>query len=149
MCFLPTSEPREATQTSAHCAARELSPVTPPRLDLHRPRQGGTPGATTSSQVEVGVGVAVGSAGCLLLRLEAWKEASGCRGPSFCLPLIPPRQLRGLYKGMSSPMAGVAFVNAIVFGVHGNMVKHIENPDSLRYAPPPRRSASYLQSASQ
>ncbi|XP_069946856.1 mitochondrial basic amino acids transporter isoform X2 [Cherax quadricarinatus] len=33
---------------------------------------------------------------------------------------------------MSSPMAGVALVNAIVFGVHGNMTKHLHDPDSLR-----------------
>ncbi|KAG0718752.1 Mitochondrial basic amino acids transporter [Chionoecetes opilio] len=55
------------------------------------------------------------------------------RGTWHCITdTIKHESLRGLYKGMSSPMAGVAFVNAIVFGVHGNMVKHIQNPDSLR-----------------
>lgn len=55
------------------------------------------------------------------------------RGTWHCITdTVKNESLRGLYKGMSSPMAGVAFVNAIVFGVHGNMVKHIQNPDSLR-----------------
>lgn len=55
------------------------------------------------------------------------------RGTWHCITdTVKHESLRGLYKGMSSPMAGVAFVNAIVFGVHGNMVKHIQNPDSLR-----------------
>ena len=32
---------------------------------------------------------------------------------------------------MASPMAGVAAVNAIVFGVYGNFQKHISNPEAL------------------
>lgn len=42
-------------------------------------------------------------------------------------------QVRGLYKGMSSPMSGVAVVNAIIFGVHGNMSKQMKEPDSIKY----------------
>jgi hypothetical protein len=40
-------------------------------------------------------------------------------------------QVGGLYKGMSSPMAGVAVVNAIVFGVYGNFQRHWAQPDAL------------------
>ena len=41
-------------------------------------------------------------------------------------------QFRGFYKGVMSPVAGAAFVNAIVFGVHGNVIKHItDDPTSL------------------
>jgi solute carrier family 25 carnitine/acylcarnitine transporter 20/29 len=40
-------------------------------------------------------------------------------------------QAVGLYKGMSSPMAGVAVVNAIVFGVYGNFQRHMPRPDAL------------------
>lgn len=55
------------------------------------------------------------------------------RGTWHCITdTIKKESVRGLYKGMSSPMAGVAFVNAIVFGVHGNMSKHIKDPESLR-----------------
>ena len=32
---------------------------------------------------------------------------------------------------MSSPMSGVAFVNAIVFGVYGNVQRNTNDPDSL------------------
>jgi len=41
-------------------------------------------------------------------------------------------QVRGLYKGMSSPLAGVAFVNAIIFGVQGNIQRRLSDPDSLQ-----------------
>lgn len=33
--------------------------------------------------------------------------------------------MAGLYRGMSSPMAGVAVVNAVVFGVYGNAQKRL------------------------
>jgi len=33
---------------------------------------------------------------------------------------------------MSSPLAGVAFVNAIIFGVQGNILRRLPDPDSLR-----------------
>jgi solute carrier family 25 carnitine/acylcarnitine transporter 20/29 len=40
-------------------------------------------------------------------------------------------QVRGLYKGMTSPMAGVAVINAIVFGVYGNFQRRVAQPDCL------------------
>lgn len=45
--------------------------------------------------------------------------------------IIRNESVRGLYKGMSSPMAGVAVVNAIVFGVYGNFQRHSPRPDAL------------------
>lgn len=39
--------------------------------------------------------------------------------------------VRGLYRGISSPMMGIGLVNAIVFGVYGNVQKLSENPNSL------------------
>lgn len=38
--------------------------------------------------------------------------------------------IRGLYRGMSSPMAGVAAINATVFGVYGSVQRHSPNPNS-------------------
>lgn len=87
----------------------------------------------SEGSVRGAVGAAAIRAGRAVAWLEVLRQVCWCRGSFLLLTFIPPRQLRGLYKGMSSPMAGVAFVNAIVFGVHGNMVKHIQNPDSLRY----------------
>lgn len=40
--------------------------------------------------------------------------------------------ISGLYRGLSSPMAGVALVNAIVFGVYGNVQKNSRDPNSLQ-----------------
>ncbi|KAA0198214.1 hypothetical protein HAZT_HAZT002905, partial [Hyalella azteca] len=41
-------------------------------------------------------------------------------------------QVRGLYRGMASPMAGVGAVNAVIFGVHGSVSKRFEDPDALK-----------------
>lgn len=55
------------------------------------------------------------------------------RGTFHCLQTIVAKEsVRGLYRGMASPMSGVAFVNAIVFGVYGNIQRHSDNPDSLK-----------------
>lgn len=40
--------------------------------------------------------------------------------------------MAGLYRGLSSPLGGVALVNAVVFGVYGNVQKLSAAPDSLR-----------------
>lgn len=40
-------------------------------------------------------------------------------------------QISGLYRGMSSPIVGVAVVNAIVFGVYGHTQRHLSEPDRL------------------
>lgn len=45
--------------------------------------------------------------------------------------VIAKDSLKGLYRGVTSPMAGVAFVNAIVFGVYGGVQKRSSDPDSL------------------
>lgn len=45
--------------------------------------------------------------------------------------IIAKESIRGLYRGMSSPMAGVAAVNAIVFGVYGNVQRNTSDPNSL------------------
>ncbi|XP_033327658.2 mitochondrial basic amino acids transporter [Megalopta genalis] len=45
--------------------------------------------------------------------------------------IIAKESVAGLYRGMTSPMAGVAMVNAIIFGVYGQAQKHMTNPDSL------------------
>lgn len=41
-------------------------------------------------------------------------------------------QVAGVYRGVCSPMAGVAVVNAIVFGVYGNVKRRMQDPDSLK-----------------
>lgn len=40
-------------------------------------------------------------------------------------------QVFGLYKGMASPLYGLAAINAIVFGVQRNVQRKMKNPDSL------------------
>ncbi|XP_076245466.1 mitochondrial basic amino acids transporter [Calliopsis andreniformis] len=45
--------------------------------------------------------------------------------------LLAKESVAGLYRGMTSPMAGVAVVNAIVFGVYGQTQKQIPDSDRL------------------
>lgn len=44
--------------------------------------------------------------------------------------MIAKDSYRGLYRGMSSPMLGISAVNAIVFGVYGNVQRMSSNPNS-------------------
>jgi len=54
------------------------------------------------------------------------------RGTFDCLRSIMVKEgTRGLYRGLSSPMVGVAAVNALTFGIHGNVRRLMANPDSL------------------
>ncbi|XP_012254046.2 mitochondrial basic amino acids transporter [Athalia rosae] len=53
-------------------------------------------------------------------------------GTWHCFRTILARDsMAGLYRGMSSPMVGVAFVNAIIFGVYGNTQRNFSEPDAL------------------
>ena len=40
-------------------------------------------------------------------------------------------QLLGLYKGITSPLYGLAAINCIVFGVQGNVQRRLNNPDNI------------------
>ncbi|KAK0082466.1 hypothetical protein PV325_010349 [Microctonus aethiopoides] len=54
------------------------------------------------------------------------------RGTWHCFQCILAKDsIRGFYRGMSSPIAGVAFVNAIVFGIYGQAQKYSKNPENL------------------
>lgn len=54
------------------------------------------------------------------------------RNTWHCLTKIAKQEsFRGLYRGMSSPMAGVAAVNAIAFGVYGNVQRLSGDPNGL------------------
>lgn len=46
--------------------------------------------------------------------------------------IIHKEQVSGLYKGMTSPLAGVAFINALIFGVYGNVQRRLPDPHSLQ-----------------
>ncbi|KAM7352643.1 mitochondrial basic amino acids transporter isoform 1-T2 [Cochliomyia hominivorax] len=54
------------------------------------------------------------------------------RGTWHCMTSIAKQEkFIGLYRGISSPIGGIGFVNAIVFGVYGNVQRNTKNPDSL------------------
>lgn len=55
------------------------------------------------------------------------------KGTFDCLrQVFAESHFRGLYRGMSSPLAGLSFVNAIVFGVYGNVQRLCTDPESLQ-----------------
>lgn len=48
-------------------------------------------------------------------------------GTLHCLrTMVKEESVRGLYKGVTSPLAGVSVVNALVFGVYGNAQRHLD-----------------------
>ncbi|KAH1009552.1 hypothetical protein HUJ04_001891 [Dendroctonus ponderosae] len=54
------------------------------------------------------------------------------RGTLHCLQSICTQQgFKGIYRGVTSPLFGVAGINAIVFGIYGNTQRHMQNPDLL------------------
>ncbi|XP_030384365.1 mitochondrial basic amino acids transporter isoform X2 [Scaptodrosophila lebanonensis] len=54
------------------------------------------------------------------------------RGTFHCFKTILMKDdIRGLYRGISSPMSGIGLVNAIVFGVYGNVQRLSDEPNSL------------------
>ncbi|XP_038075314.1 mitochondrial basic amino acids transporter-like [Patiria miniata] len=63
------------------------------------------------------------------VRLQAQTLANTrYRGVMHCFYTIARQEsVFGLYKGMASPLAGLAFINTIVFGIQGNMMRQIEN----------------------
>ncbi|XP_017075560.2 mitochondrial basic amino acids transporter [Drosophila eugracilis] len=54
------------------------------------------------------------------------------KGTFHCFRTILQKDsFRGLYRGISSPMGGIGLVNAIVFGVYGNVQRLSNDPNSL------------------
>ncbi|XP_071454337.1 mitochondrial basic amino acids transporter [Hetaerina americana] len=69
------------------------------------------------------------------------------KGTYHCFKsILQTEKVAGLYKGMSSPMAGVAFVNAIVFGVYGNVQRKLPDPDAVSSHFVAGSSAGFAQS---
>ncbi|XP_033647117.1 mitochondrial basic amino acids transporter-like [Asterias rubens] len=63
------------------------------------------------------------------VRLQAQTLATKrYNGVAHCFVKIARQEtMFGFFKGMASPLAGLAFINTIVFGVQGNMMRQIEN----------------------
>lgn len=70
------------------------------------------------------------------------------RGTFDCLRTIASKEgVKGLYKGMSSPLLGVAGINAITFGVNAQVLKQLSNPDSISSVTLAGASAGLIQTA--
>lgn len=55
------------------------------------------------------------------------------KGTIDCFRTLVARDgIRGLYRGISSPLAGIAAINAVIFGVYGNVQRKMSDPDALR-----------------
>jgi len=68
------------------------------------------------------------------------------KGTFDCLKsTIQKESVAGLYKGVTSPLYSLAAINAIVFGVQGNVLRRMENPNSLKSHFIAGASAGFLQ----
>lgn len=55
------------------------------------------------------------------------------KGTMDCLrSLVAKEGIRGVYRGVTSPLLGVAGINAIVFGIYGNVQKRMIDPNSIQ-----------------
>merc|ERR1719318_1081308 len=69
------------------------------------------------------------------------------KGTFDCLfKLVKKDGARSLYKGMSSPLLGVAGINAITFGAYGNVLRLLPNQDSISSITLAGASAGLIQS---
>ncbi|VEN43719.1 unnamed protein product [Callosobruchus maculatus] len=79
-------------------------------------------------------------------------QSQDCRNPKYtgsihCFrTLLKNDGVRGLYRGVYSPLMGVAGVNAIVFGVYGTCLRNMSDPDSLKSHALAGAAAGLLQS---
>ncbi|KAH8329301.1 hypothetical protein KR074_007350, partial [Drosophila pseudoananassae] len=54
------------------------------------------------------------------------------KGTFHCLKMILQKDgFKGIYRGISSPIGGIGLVNAIVFGVYGNVQRYSGEPNAL------------------
>lgn len=93
-------------------------------------------------------GVAVGHPfDTIKVRLQTQNSANPkYRGTWDCFnQTLKSESVRGLYKGMSSPMAGVSVVNAIIFGVHGNIMKNVKDPSAISSHATAGAGAGFIQ----
>ena len=82
-----------------------------------------------TQNIRNGVGEYRGTFDCLVKLVRKDGVSVEC---SILSNLHPsPVQVRSLYKGMSSPLLGVAGINAITFGVYGNVLRVLEDQDSI------------------
>jgi len=69
------------------------------------------------------------------------------KGTFDCLKQIINKEgAKSLYKGMSSPLIGVAGINAITFGAYGNVLRLLPNPDSIKSVALAGSAAGMIQS---
>lgn len=69
------------------------------------------------------------------------------RNTIHCLQSIFAKEgIRGIYRGVTSPLFGVAGINALIFGVYGNTQRWSKDPDSLRSHAVAGGTAGFVQS---
>jgi len=70
------------------------------------------------------------------------------RGTFDCLfDCVRKDGMRGLYRGMTSPLLGVAGINAVTFGVNAQVLKRLPNPDSISSITIAGASAGLIQTS--
>lgn len=84
-------------------------------------------------QMNSGEGVFISISIIVQVRLQLQSSANPLyRGTYDCFrSILKKESVTGLYKGVTSPLYSLTVINAIVFGIHGNTLRHMQNPDSL------------------
>ncbi|XP_067938608.1 mitochondrial basic amino acids transporter-like [Watersipora subatra] len=61
--------------------------------------------------------------------------------------VVRKESFRGLYKGVSSPLYSLAAINAVVFGVQGNVLRRMKDRDALSSHAAAGAAAGFIQCA--
>jgi len=83
------------------------------------------------------------------VKIQTQEMSSGkvmYNGTFDCLAKIVNKEgASSLYKGMSSPLIGVAGINAITFGAYGNVLRMLPDQDSIQSITLAGSSAGLIQ----
>ncbi|PAV90024.1 hypothetical protein WR25_07647 [Diploscapter pachys] len=118
-----------------HISSEEIEPITPQKYASPESID-----PLLERSIHFFAGVIGGAAGVLAghpldtvkVRLQT-QQGNIYRGTWHCFGSIVKKEgFRGLYKGLSSPLASLSAINAIVFGVHGSACREFDNSDSLK-----------------
>jgi len=79
-------------------------------------------------------------------------QTQDCKNPIYkgtwdCFrSILKTESVKGLFRGVTSPLGGVALVNAVVFGVYGNVQRQLGSSDNLLSHFVAGGAAGFLQS---
>ncbi|CBY22213.1 unnamed protein product [Oikopleura dioica] len=68
------------------------------------------------------------------IKLNHRKKSPKYKGALQCFTtILREERIRGIYKGVTSPLAGIAFMNATIFTTYGKVLQHMDEKEPLSH----------------